>query len=110
MANLAIIPAQVIPSVNARPQRATAGVAINAGDLVYKDATGLLQLSDADGATAAQNVGGMAVCSGGAGQLINYITDDDEVTLGENVASGEPCFLSATAGKMSAASDRAPNM
>ena len=109
MANLALTPANVVPSGNANPQRANAGVAIAAGDIVYKDGNGKLQLSDADGAAAAQAVQGMAVNSGGVGQPVNYVTEDDDIDVGVAV-EGEPYFLSATAGKMCVAGDLVPGM
>ena len=110
MANLVVIPAQVVPNENASPQRGTAGTTIAQGDIVYLDANRRLQLSDADGAVAAQDVKGMAVCGGSAGQWINYITEDSELVVGENVVEGTPYFLSATAGKMCEPGDIVPGM
>jgi hypothetical protein len=110
MANLVLTPANVVPGDNANPQRATAGVAVQAGDLVYKDTTGKLQLSDADGAAAAQAVQGMAVNSAGAGQPANFVTEDDDLDTGGAAVEGLPYFLSATAGKMCEAGDLATGM
>ncbi|MEA3207354.1 MAG: hypothetical protein QOE70_411 [Chthoniobacter sp.] len=110
MANLAITPANIVPGANANPQRATAGVAIAAGDIVYKDTTGKLQLSDADGAAAAQAVQGMAVNSAGVGQPANFVTEDDDLDTGGAAVEGVPYFLSATAGKMCEEGDLATGM
>lgn len=109
MADLSVTPAQVIPSANVSAQRATAGATIVAGDIVYKDSNGRLQLSDADGATVAQAVTGMAVCGGAAGQPVSYVTEDDDITIGDNCVEGEIYVLSGTAGKMCPAADLAAN-
>ncbi|MEA3212257.1 MAG: hypothetical protein QOE70_5314 [Chthoniobacter sp.] len=108
MANLSLTPADIIPSTTSF-LRGTAGTAINAGDLIYKDSTGLLQLSDADGAAAAQAVDGIAVCSGADGQPINYVAEDADLEIGAGT-SGTPYFLSATPGKICEAGDLAAGM
>ncbi|MEA3210991.1 MAG: hypothetical protein QOE70_4048 [Chthoniobacter sp.] len=108
MSVLALTPANIIPSVG-NFVRGTAGATIAAGDLIYRDANKLLQLSDANGAVAAQNVDGIAVSSGAAGQPVNYVTDDPELATGAGVA-GTPYFLSGTPGKMCELADLAAPM
>jgi hypothetical protein len=100
MPDLAVVPASVLPSHKSF-QRATAGVAIAAGDLVYRDTNGVMQLSDADSGTpAAKAVDGIAVNSAAAGQPVDYVTEDGGLALGVAVTEGDPLFLSATAGKI----------
>lgn len=108
MSNLAITPADVVPGPNSTPARGTAGAAIEAGDLIYKDATQKIQLSDADGAVAAQAVQGMAVNSAALGQPVNFVGEDDDLDVGAAI-EGKPYFLSETAGKMCPIEDLQPD-
>lgn len=98
--DLSITSTSVVPSINAIPRTAMAGVAISAGKLVYKSATdNKLYLSDCDSATAAvRDLVGIAVVSAAAGTNCLYITEDPNLTIGATVTNGTIYILSATAG------------
>jgi hypothetical protein len=106
MADLAVTAAQVIGEPDLRNQTTkVAGVAINAGQVVYFDeATGLLRLADADpsgsGDPATQSkAAGIALCSCAANQPCTY-QYAGEVTLGAAAAPvvGQTYCVSVTAG------------
>jgi hypothetical protein len=82
------------------PKRANAGVAIAAGDILAKDAGGLIQLFDANSGTAElRTYEGTAVNSAAAGQPVLYTNLDPTFTPGFAIAAGELVIGSATPGK-----------
>lgn len=77
-----------------------AGVALIAGQLVYKDANDKLQLSDANGATALQKVLGITLNAGAADQPVTIHNQlNGEVTIGGTaLTAGVFYYLSGTPG------------
>ena len=111
MADISITPSAVIPSAAAlsRRRRAIAGATIVAGDEIYLDtaASNAAKLADANGASALiRNAIGMALNSASSGQPIEYITDDDDLTIGTHgVTVNDAIIGSATPGKLAPITD-----
>lgn len=106
--DIAITAANLIPSAQAVPRDGVAGVAITAGQLVYKDtADGKIKLADANGAsTLIRTPIGMAVNSAGIGQPVRYIVSDPDLTIGGTVSNGAAYVLSGTAGGLAPIADQ----
>lgn len=86
----------------------TAGAAIAAGDVIYRDATdNVMKLSDANAAAPANTVSGIALNSAATGQPVAYATLDPDFTPGAAVTAGEVYVLSATPGKIAPVTDLA---
>lgn len=109
MAVLNLTAGSVVPSVNAVIIPGTAGVDIDAGEIVYQDTAdkdnkqfGKMKLCDGNGASAAIRAPkGMAANSAAAGQPLNIIVSDPDLEVGAHgLDLGEPLFLSDTPGKM----------
>jgi hypothetical protein len=112
-ADLTITAANVTPSANAVIRSSTAGVAITAGQALYKDATAsyALKLADANSATAAARiVCGLALNSAAAGSPVNYVVTDPALVIGGTVANGTVYILSATAGSIAPLADLTTGM
>lgn len=84
-----------------------AGVALTAGQIVYQDTNGKLQLSDANGAAALQAVKGITLNNGAADQPVTiHSRNGAEVTIGGAVlTAGTFYYLSGTPGGFGPASD-----
>lgn len=108
MADLAITPANVLAGLNSVKKTGTAGAAITAGQLLYKDKTdnGKMKLADAN-VEAASVVAGMALHAAAVGQPITYVTEDNDLTLGAAVTIGNVLVLSTTAGGVAPVADLA---
>lgn len=106
--DLSITAGSLIPSTSAVMRSGTAGVAITAGQLVYKDtADGKLKLADANGASALIRTPiGMAAASAGIGQPLRYIVSDPDLTIGGTVSNGAAYVLSATPGGIAPIADQ----
>lgn len=107
MADISITASAVVPSSSATIASGKAGEAINAGQLVYKDATDSNKIKLADANSAAKvGVIGMAINSAGAaGQYVTYVTKDPELTIGGTRTVGAIYILSATAGGVAPVAD-----
>ncbi len=108
MADLTITAASVVPGANARFRSGPAGAAITAGEVVYPDASGDIQLADNNASAITAGSGGvigLAVCDAAASQRVTYVTLDDDLTIGATVAVGTSYYLSATAGKIAPEAD-----
>lgn len=107
-ADISITAANLSPSTQAVTRDAIAGVAITAGQLVYKDtADGKIKLADANGATTLIRTPiGMAANTAGVGQNVRYIVSDPDLTLGGTVSNGAAYVLSATAGGLAPIADQ----
>lgn len=105
--DLSITSTSVVPGSNAIIRDAVAGAAITAGQVVYKSASdGKLYLADADSGTAAiRDAVGIAINSGAAGARVNYVIEDDDLTIGATVSNGAVYVLSATAGGLAPLAD-----
>ena len=104
MADYTVTAASVVQSSKITPKSGTAGASIAAGDVLYKDDSGLLQLGDAN-VTTKTTVAGIAVNSAASGQKVLYVDRDDDFTPGFTGAIGDVVCLSATAGKMAPHAD-----
>lgn len=107
-ADIAITAANLTPSSSAVTRDGIAGVAITAGQLVYKDtADNKIKLADANGASALIRTPiGMASNTAGIGQNVRYIISDPDLTLGGTVSNGSAYVLSATAGGIAPIADQ----
>lgn len=106
-ADISITAANLQPSIYAITRAAPAGVAITAGQLVYKDtADGKLKLADANGASVLIRTPiGIALNSAGIAQVVTYAVSDPDLTLGGTVANGAVLVLSGTAGGLAPVAD-----
>jgi hypothetical protein len=102
MANIAITAASVLASGQASTETQLAGVALTAGQYVYKEAaTGTFKLADCDSATAeVRNVYGVTLNGAGIGQPVTVAKSDSAFVPGGTLTKGAVYVLSATAGSM----------
>jgi len=104
MADITITAANVQQSTASIDTRGTAAEAINAGQCVYVNSSGLIALADAS-ASATAAVVGVAINTAAAGQKVSYSTKDSLFTIGGTVVARESYVVSATAGGIAPASD-----
>lgn len=107
MTDLAVTAANVLASGRATTERGVAGVAVTAGQTVYKEAaSGTYKLTDSDSATAeANHVYGIALHSAGLGQPLVIVRDDPAFTPGATVVKGTTYWMSETPGGIEPAAD-----
>lgn len=99
MSDIAITAANVIPSASAQYRgRVIAGVALTAGQVVYQDTDKSIKLADANAATPAFIVYGIAANAAGVGQPVDVISYDPALAIGGTVAANATVILSATPG------------
>lgn len=104
MADISITATSVV-STSTTVGRAFAGATITAGQAVYLDTAGVLQLADCDSATAAARAPlGIALNGGATGQPITYIKGGD-LTMNAVLTKGGRYYLSATAGGIAPEAD-----
>jgi hypothetical protein len=106
MVDLTITPAQVQPGSGA-PETRMAAAAINAGQLVARDAAGNFALADANAAEAEIKLAvGVALNNAAAGQPLS-VQKNGDLTLGAAAAMtiGAPYYLSDTPGGICPAAD-----
>lgn len=104
MADISITATAVV-STSTSVGHALAGATITAGQAVYLDTAGVLQLADCDSATAAARAPlGIALNGGATGQPITYIKGGD-LTLNAVLTKGDRYYLSATAGGIAPEAD-----
>ena len=98
MVDLTITPANVIAGANAQRASGTAGVAIAAGQCIYKDAaTGKYLLCDNNAADVnARKPAGIALNNAALNQPVDLLTSGD-ITIGAAVTAGTDYFLSTSA-------------
>ena len=111
MADLTITAANVKKGAGARTEEGVAGVAITAGQLVYREeATGKYKLTDADSATPeARTLLGVALHAAAADQPL-VILKSGRYAAGATVAVGTAYIASATAGGLCPIADAATGM
>lgn len=110
MADLSVTASAVLASGNHSVDRSgNAGAAIAAGQVVYKDANGAWQLSDANGTTAQKAVGGIALNGAASGQPLAVLQWGD-LTMNAVLTAGSRYYLSATAGAICPEADLATGM
>jgi hypothetical protein len=98
MVDITVTPANVIAGANAVRASGTAGVAISAGQLVYKDtSTGKYLLCDNNAADVnARKPQGIALNNAALNQPVDIQTSGD-ITLGAVLTAGTDYFLSTSA-------------
>lgn len=108
MADLVITAANVVAGSGAQIGNGTAGATLTAGDVLYIDtaASNVLKLADANAASPAYTVEGIALHASLTGQPIQYIKLGD-LTLGAVMTQGLVYVLSANPGKIAPAADLA---
>jgi hypothetical protein len=100
MADLTITATSVLAGTGAVKENGTAGAAITAGQVVYKDASdaGKFKLADNDSATAAvRSPYGIALHGAASGQPLTVLKSGP-ITIGATTAVGVVYCLSSTAG------------
>ena len=107
-ADVSVTAANVIASSQARYTMGTAGGTITAGQPVYFDtADKRYKLADANDASPAYKVAGIAVNGASAGQSVRICTYDPSFTPGFTTAAGSVYIVSATAGGIAPVADAA---
>jgi hypothetical protein len=105
MTDLTITPANVVLGSDASTEDGIAAVAVAAGQVVYKDATGKYNLADTDSATALmRKPRGIALNSGAANQPLKIVRGGP-VTLGAVLTKGVAYYLSGTPGAICPVAD-----
>lgn len=104
MAEITIVPADVLPSASAQIQQGIAEVAIVQGQTLYVDTASQneLALATASGAAPANVLAGIALNAAAPGQIINYVSRDPALIIGSILTAGEDLWLSPTAGGITA--------
>lgn len=99
MADITITPTNVVAGGSSVTVDGTAGAAITAGQVVYRDAaTGRYLLADCDsGTAAARSPVGIALNGAAIGQPVEVLTRG-AVTIGATLTAGVAYYLSGTAG------------
>jgi len=100
MATVSITATNVIATPGRIAGAKVAAVAITAGQVLYQLANTTVGLADANGASPANSVIGIAVNGGGAGQSIQYVATDDSFTFGGTSTAGKTFWLGSTAGSI----------
>lgn len=107
MADLSITAASVLKGSGAQTEQGTAGAAVTAGQVVYKDASDSdkFKLADCNSATAAVRAPyGIALHAAASGQPLTVLRSGS-ITIGATVAVGVTYFLSGTPGGIRPAAD-----
>ena len=101
MPAVVVVPADVQQSSNAGIRRGISLEAIEAGESVYKDASGQIGLADANGAAETNAGAGIAINSApGAGQPVAFAAKDPAFVVGGPVVAGEAYFVGAVPGSI----------
>ena len=108
MADLSITASSVVAGSDATVIRVTAGAAITAGQVVYKDTTdsNKWKLADADSSVSTANVGGIALNGASDGQPLSVLTAGT-LTINSAATVGTVYVLSGTAGGIAPEADLA---
>jgi len=106
MTDIAITSTSVLKGSGASTEIGTAGAAITAGQLLYKDTSAdTWKLADANsGTAAARSPGGIALNGAASGQPLLVLTGGN-ITIGGTVVPGTFYIASATSGGIAPAAD-----
>lgn len=109
MADITITAASVLQSSAASISTGVAGVAITAGQALYKDAadSNKLKLADDDNTAATAEIVGIALNGAAAGQPLAYLTADTDLAIGGTTVAGTIYVLSDVAGAICPWADKA---
>jgi len=99
MTDLSITAANVLPGTGAETENGNLGVAVTAGQVLYKKSTdGLWYLADNNAGTAeVRTAVGIALNGGGIGQPVRVLRSGP-CTIGATLTAGVAYYLSDTAG------------
>ena len=103
MADL-VITAASVDRVSGSQRTAEAGVAITAGDCVYIDTAGLVQLCQKDVSAIVADATGFALSDAAAGQPVTYQVSG-VINIGATLAVGEVYVVGAAAGGIAPVAD-----
>ena len=99
MADLSITAANFVPGANAKFKQGVAGETVTQGQPLYvKTSDNRLYKADADASAEASLVVGIAANAGSAGQVIDYVYEDDDLTVGGTMTMANVYVTSGTAG------------
>lgn len=99
MADLSITAASFVPGANAKYRQGVAGETVTQGQPLYvKSSDNRLYKADADASAEASLVVGIASNAGSAGQVIDYVYEDDDLTVGATMTMANVYVTSGTAG------------
>ncbi|MEF2549998.1 hypothetical protein VQ042_01295 [Aurantimonas sp. A2-1-M11] len=99
MVDITVTASSVVAGSNASVERGTAGVAITAGQVVYKNATtSKYELADNDSATAAVRAPVGIALHGAALNQPLAVQKAGDITIGATLTAGVAYYLSATPG------------
>ncbi|MES2570581.1 MAG: hypothetical protein V4710_11075 [Verrucomicrobiota bacterium] len=111
MADKTVTPSSVLASSAADVRRGVAGVAIAAGQSLYKDTSdNTMKLYDANGVAPANVFAGISQHAAAVGQPISFVYSDPSFTPGFAVAAGEVLIGSATPGGIAVVADIASGL
>jgi hypothetical protein len=108
MADYSVTAANVLASANAQKKTGTAGATITAGQSLYIDTadSNKLKLYDANAASPANVMAGIALHASLAGQPITYVISDPAFTPGFAITAGATVIGSATPGGLCPDADK----
>jgi len=99
MADLSITAANFVPGPNAKFKQGVAGETVTQGQPLYvKTSDNRLYKADADASAEASLVVGIAANAGSAGQTIDYVYEDDDLTVGGTMTMANVYVASGNAG------------
>lgn len=102
---LSITASGFIPGANAKIKQGIAGETITQGQTLYlKSSDNRLWLGDANASAETALIVGLAANAASAGQPIDYVYEDDDLTVGATLAPTSVYVASATAGAIDASS------
>lgn len=105
MTDIAITAANVLAGSDSTRENGRAGVAITAGQVVYKASDGTYKLADTnDSVAAARKPAGIALNGASAGQPLAVLTKGS-ITIGGTLVGGTAYYLSGTAGGIAPVAD-----
>jgi hypothetical protein len=106
MADLTITAASFVPGANAKTKQGIAGATITQGQPLYvKSSDNRLYAADANSSAETALVVGIAANAASAGQPLDYVYDDDDLTVGATLTTTTVYVASATAGGIAPVSD-----
>lgn len=99
MADLSITAANFVPGSNAKYKQGVAGETVTQGQPLYvKSSDNRLYKADADASAETALVVGIAANAGSAGQVIDYVYEDDDLTVGATMTMANVYVTSGVAG------------
>lgn len=99
MSDIVITAASFVPGPNAKFKQGIAGETITQGQPLYtKTSDNRLYKADANSSAETALVVGVAANAGSAGQVLDYVYEDDDLTVGATLTMANVYVASTTAG------------